>query len=237
MTTGRVIPQRIPVCPGKDVRYTIRGNRNEPDRPWWVHYQPPGEDPVPSDDHHEELVELVNALKEQQGCQAGGAFSINEHFQVIARMSAPPGQPGQAIHVIGVREGSVATYDVPIRFLDGALDPTSTPREGDSWPGPLCGMSYRFAAPGNPKPPSQNFDEIWTEYDGRICVLSQDAGISPYPPVRGPLTEFLAALRRHLPQGGRFRVNEFGRAFTSNKTVYIGTIPSQRWFRRLTARS
>lgn len=237
MTIGRIIPQRLPSCPGRDSRYTIRHNQNELDSPWWVHYNHPENGLLPSDGPHEELIELVNILKEQQGCAPGGGFSINEHSQIIARMSAPPGQPGQAIHVVGVHQGSVAIYDDPIRFLHGRLDPTSEPREGEMWSGPLCGMSYTFAAPGNPKPPSHNYDEIWTEFDGQICLLSQDTGISPYPPPSGPLADFLGALRRRLPQGGRFRINEHRRAFTSSGSVYVGNIPIQHWFRRLTARS
>lgn len=237
MTTGRVIPHRIPICPGRDSRYTVRRNRSEPDSPWWVHYSPPGDDPLPADDPHQELVNLVNTLKEQQGCQHGGAFSINEHFQVIARMSAPPGQRGQSIHVVGVNLGSIVTYDIPIRFSQGELDPTSAPSEGELWPGPLCGTTYRFAAIGNPMAPSRNYNEIWTEYNGQRCLLSQDASVSPYPPPRGPLADFLDALRRQLPAGGRFRVNEHGRAFTANTSAYIGTVPMRHWFRPLTARS
>jgi hypothetical protein len=233
MTLGRTIPQRIPVSPGRDSRHTIRHKDRRADGPWWVHYEPPGSDPLPADDPHEELVTLVNLLKEQMNCAPGGGFSINEHSQVIARMSAPPGDQKQAIHVIGVSQGSVETYDIPIRFMQGSLDPTSQPLEGDAWPGPLCGMSYTFAAPGN----GQRYEEIWTEHNDQVCLLSKDVGISPYPPSTGALADFLTALRRRLPQGGRFRVNEHGRAFTSNGSVYVGRIPLQDWFRRLTATS
>ena len=98
-------------------------------------------------------------------------------------------------------------------------------------------MSYKFAAPGNPKPPSRKLDEIFVEEEGVVLQISKHAGINPYPPVAGSLKKFLLALRNLLPQGGRFRVNEHGRAFTSNRSIYIGTIPKDEWFRPLTARS
>src|SRR5207237_9236230 len=71
----------------------------------------------------------------------------------------------------------------------------------------------------------------------RSSDLSTQANIRPYPPASGALARFLAALRRRIPRGGRFRVNEHGRAFTSNGTIYIGTVPLGQWFPPLTARS
>lgn len=237
MTIGRVIPQRLPSCPGRNSRHTVRQNYSESGSPWWVFYEDPSGNLIQADDPHMDLVELVNFLKLQQGNQPGGGFSINEHGQIIARMSAPLGQAGQSVHVIGVEAGHVITYRTPITFLRRVLDPTVTPQEGDPWPGPRCGMSYRFAAPGNPKPPSRNFDEVWTEVEGQICQLSVDAGISSYPPHSGPLSNFLEALRHQLPNGGRFRVNEHGRAFTAGSSVFIGCVPLDDWFRPLRARS
>jgi hypothetical protein len=98
-------------------------------------------------------------------------------------------------------------------------------------------MTYKLAAPGNPKPPSRNFDEIFVEEEGVVLEISTHASINPYPPISGQLARFLQALRRQLPSGGRFHVNEHGRAFTSNGSIYIGTIPHNAWFRPLTARS
>src|SRR5438552_2746935 len=76
MTTSRVTPKRAPVCPGRDSQFTIRRNPNH-SSDWWVHYVPPGGDPIPADDPHTELVELVNFLKEREGTGVGGKFSIN----------------------------------------------------------------------------------------------------------------------------------------------------------------
>jgi hypothetical protein len=234
---GRIIGTRLPCCPGKDSRLTLKHNRNHPGQPWWVFYEPPGDDPIPADDPHEELVEVVNSLKMEMAHTEGGPFSINEHGQVIARARAPAG-PGNTAHIINVTSrGTVSEYLVPILFRDGELDPQSTPGEGESWPGPLSGMTYKFAAPGNPQPPSRKLDEIFVTEEGIVLQISTQAGIAPYPPVGGCLARFLLALRRQLPQGGRFRVNEHGRAFTSNRAVYIGTIPKDEWFRPLTARS
>ena len=233
---GRVIPHRLPSCPGQDSRYTIRHNTDRPGNPWWVFYEPPGANRMPADDAHAELVALVNALKVGMGQTAGGAFSINEHGQVIARTAAPAGQ-GNTVHVVDVSSGAVTAYTIPIVFQQGQLSPTAAPGEGQAWPGPLCGMTYKLAAPGNPKPPSRNLDEIFVEEEGRILLLSSHAGVRPYPPATGPLAMFLQAARRQLPRGGRFRVNEHGRAFTANGAVYIGIAPRAEWFRPLTGRS
>ena len=233
---GRVIPHRLPSCPGQDSRYTIRHNSDMPENPWWVYYKPPGGDLIPADDAHQDLVELVNALKEGMDQPAGGSFSLNEHGQVIALRPAPPGL-GNAMHLVDVSRGTVATYTSPIVFQAGALTPLAEPSEGEPWPGPLCGMTYTFAAPGNPKPPSRNLDEIFVEEEGSILQISSHVPIHPYPPVVGVLAVFLQSLRRQLPNGGRFRVNEHGRAFTSSNSIYIGMIPIDEWFRPLTPRS
>lgn len=235
MPTSRVIPKRLPVSPGRDSRFTIRHNPDQ-DNEWWVYYEAPGADPIPADGAHRELVELVNSLKEAAGNQLGGSFSINEHQQVIARMTSPAAYPGHAIHVIGLLGGTgeVLTYAEIITFQGGTLSPLASPAEGAAWPGPLCGMSYTFAALDNPQPPSSNFDEVSVDINGQRVQLSTAAGISPYPPTSGPLSEFLAALRRQLPRGGRFRVNEHGRAFTSDENIFIGQVPLSQWFGPLT---
>lgn len=226
MPTSRVIPKRIPICPGRDSRFTIRRNNGE----WWVHYEPEGADPIPADQPHGELVERVNRLKETEGNQPGGSFSINEHGQVIARMSAPPGYNQIAIHVVDISDGQVFAYPRRITFQDGDLDPSALPAEGDPWTGPLCGTNYSFAAPNSRRPPSHNLDEVWTEIEGVKVQLSSQISASPYPPTAGPLRDFLSALRRQLPPGGAFRVNECGRAFTSNGGVFIGDVPHGYWF-------
>ena len=190
-----------------------------------------GADPIPSDNAHTELVERINRLKEIEGNAPGGSFSITEHGQVIARMTATSG-PQNAWHVVDVASGNVFAYTQTITFLNGTLDPSATPAPGTPWTGPLCGSSYTFAAPNAPRPPSNNLEEVRIEVNGIPVQLSLHAGISPYPPVAGALATFLAALRQFLPNGGRFRVNEKGRAFTSNDNLYIGTVPPQpEWFR------
>lgn len=205
------------------------------DDDWWVYYQDPDGTLIPADSSHANLVILVNDLKEAEGNAPGGAFSINEHFQVVARMTAPPGYQQNTIHVVDVSGGFVQEYTETITFQGGTIDPTAKPPEGNLWPGPRCGSTYRFAAPGNKKPPSHNLDEIWTEIEGQIDLLSKHLGPNPYPPKVGPLAAFLAALRRQLPLGGRFRVNEHGRAFTADQNMFIGNVPLKSWFSPLTA--
>jgi hypothetical protein len=229
MPASLVIPKRLPVCPGRDSRFTVRHN-NDNGGEWWVYYEAPEGTLIPADLPHVELVSLVNKLKEAEGNAAGGGFSINEHFQIIARMKAPAGYQQNTIHVVDISSGAVKTYTPTITFQAGVLDPTTVPAEGSPWPGPRCGSTYRFAAPGNRKPPSHNLDEVWTEIEGHIDLLSTHTGSIPYPPTTGPLAAFLTALRRQLPSGGRFRVNEHGRAFTADKNSFIGNVPLGSWF-------
>lgn len=226
MPASLVIPKRLPVCPNRDSRFTVR----QYDGIWWVHYQAPDGTFIPADDAHQDLVNLVNALKVAEGNAPGGGFSINEHFQVIARMSAPTGYKQNTIHVVDISGGTVRRYASKITFQGGALDPTVEGTEGIEWSGRRCGATYRFAAPGNPKPPSHNLDEVWTEIEGHIDLLSARTIPSPYPPHSGPLVAFLSALRRQLPNGGRFRVNEHGRAFTSDQNLFIADVPLGHWF-------
>ena len=137
---------------------------------------------------------------------------------------------GTHTRVVAISVGSVEKYTSTITFQGGAIDPTATLAEGSEWPGPQCGSTYRFAAPGNRKPPSHNLDEVWTEVEGQIDLLSTHIKASPYPPTSGPMAAFLNALRRQLPQGGRFRVNEHGRAFTADQNLFIGVVPLDFWF-------
>jgi hypothetical protein len=230
MPTSRVTPKRLPVSVGRDSRFTIRHNPDQ-DRAWWVYYEPPGQDPIPADHAHSELVERVNHLKEIESNSPGGGFSINEHGQVIARMKATSG-PQSAWHVVDVSSGSVFAYTSTITFLQGALDPSSNPTPGTPWTGPLCGTTYTFAAPNARRPPANNLDDIRIVVNGIAVLLSMDTGIWPYPPPSGPLLPFLTALRERIPTGGRFRVNEKGRAFTSKDSIYIGIVPTlPNWFR------
>lgn len=230
MPISRVTPKRLPVSPGRNSRFTIRHNPDQ-DNQFWVYYEPMEADPIPADHAHPELVERVNRLKEIEGNAPGGSFSITEHCQVIARTTATSGSQN-AWHLVDVSSGDVFCYTQTITFLNGTLDPSATPAFGEPWTGPHCGSSYTFAAPNAPRPPSNNLEEIRIEINGVPAQLSIHAGISPYPPTAGVLANFLAALRQLLPSGGRFRVNEKGRAFTSNDNLYIGTVPPHPdWFR------
>lgn len=226
MPASRVILKRLPVSPGKNSHFTIRQYGGG----WWVFCEAPDGSLAPADSAHNELVNLVNGLKEAEGNAPGGAFRINEHSQVVAHMAAPVGYKQNTIHVAGTSGGAVQKYTQKITFQEGAIDPTAKPAEGTPWPGPRCGATYRFAAPGNKKPPSHNLDEIWTEIEGQIDLLSSHIEAGPYPPTAGPLAAFLAALRRQLPSGGRFRVNEHGRAFTADQYLFIGEVPLATWF-------
>jgi hypothetical protein len=234
MPTSRVIPKRLPVAKGRNSHYTLKRNYDQ-GGVFWVHYEPPGADPIPADDAYEELVSRVNWLKETENIRAGGSFSITEHGQVIARMTAPPGYVERSIHVVDISGGVVFAYTQPITFAGGTLNPTSSPSEGAIWDGPLCGTTYSFAMLDAPHPPSNFFDEVTIDINGTPVQLSAECGVRPYPPTTGAVANFLRALRRQAPKGGGFRVNEHGRAFTSDGHRYVGTVPLQDgWFRPIT---
>src|SRR5205807_1841314 len=128
--------KHAPVSPGRDSRFTLRHNPDQ-DNAWWVYYDQQGADPIPADKPHTELVELVNFLKETEGTGLGGGFSITEHSQVLARMTPTGGYSDQnAIHVVGIAQGSIVCYSQKITFQGGSLNPDVTPAEGDPWPGP-----------------------------------------------------------------------------------------------------
>lgn len=229
MTNPRVTPKRAPVSPGRDSRFTLRRN---PEGVWWVNYEPQGARPIPADQAHPDLVELLGVLKGSEGHEAGGGFSITEHSQVVARTSPAGGYGNQAaVHIVGIENGAVVTYANVITFSGGTLDPSATPNVGSPWTGPACGTTYKFAAPDARRAPFHNLDDVRIEVNGVNVFLSSHCGIAPYPPAAGPLADFLTSLRTLLPTGGRFRVNERGRAFTSNDNLFIGVVPLQNWFR------
>ncbi len=173
---GRIVAHRRLCCPVRDAGFTLRRNTNVSESPWWVHYTHGGV-PIPSDQPHQELVNAVNELKLQEGQGEGGKFSINEHGQVVARMSAAPGL-GNSIQVIGIVDGKVYAYrKCVITFDRGRLDPAVTPPEGAPWTGPKCGISYTFHAPHTRKPPSRLVDAIEVRLEDTIFHLSIEAGI------------------------------------------------------------
>jgi hypothetical protein len=99
---------------------------------------------------------------------------------------------------------------------------------------------YSFPAVDSAKGDSGFYDEVYyTPEGGGEVVLSKELNLNPYPPNpnSGKLFDFLTALRKYIATGGSFRVNEHGRAFTTSNNVYIGTIPFEKWFPALTARS
>jgi hypothetical protein len=235
MPNPRVTPKRAPVSPGRDSRFTLKTNPDQ-NREWWVYYEPQGADPIPADQAHPDLVELLTVLKGSEGHGPGGGFSINEHSQVIARTSPSGGHQDQAaVHVIGIENGDVVKYANAITFQGGSLDPANTPDEGDPWPGPACGTTYTFAAPDARRAPFHRLDDVRIEVNGAPVFLSAHCGLPSYPPSTGPLRDFLMALRRQIPGGGRFRVNERGRAFTSEGNRFIGIVPLGDWFRPIQA--
>ena len=78
MPDSRVIPERLPVFPGKDLalRFVIMkmASGGSFARLGGTLIEPLA---------HQELISLVNQLKEAEGNAPGGSFSINEHFKLL----------------------------------------------------------------------------------------------------------------------------------------------------------
>ena len=234
MSISRVVPKQLPVCPSRDSRFTLKQNYAE-GGVWWVYYASAGGD-IPADQAHPKLVERILQIKQQLVGTEGGSFSINEHFQVIARMSGPPNSNRESIHAVDVAGGTVFTYSNLITFQGGVLDPTVATTEGTPWTGPLCGSTYIFGVAGKRDNISGNYEDVRIK-DTEERLSLHATGFSSYPPPSGSLADFLAALRRVLPVGGRFRVNEHCRAFTSDSpSAFIGIAPPYPdWFRPISA--
>jgi hypothetical protein len=234
MSLSRVVPKLLPVCPGRDSRFTLKRNYTEGGE-WWVHYTSPGGD-IPADQAHPGLVERILKIKKQLVGTEGGSFSINEHFQVIARMSGPHNSNLESVHAVDVAGGTVFIYRNVITFQGGVLDPTVATTEGSPWKGPLCGATYTIGVPGKRDNISGNYEDVRIK-DTEERLSLHASGFSSYPPPSGSLADFLAALRRVLLGGGRFRVNEHRRAFTSDSPyAFIGIAPQYPgWFRPISA--
>jgi hypothetical protein len=168
-------------------------------------------------DRHDDLVELVNRVKLEQSAQPGGAFYINEYFDVLV-----PTQAGCFY---------AGTYEKLLEFeFEGGLISPQPPhglQPGQLWPGPHVGIGYTLAAGGNDI-------KYWRPVrPGRLEEhrLSDHVG-------RGAAAQLANRLRQIKgPQGGRVYINEVGEFFAPIDNgdngvsyVYLGPLEDDPWF-------
>jgi len=162
---------------------------------------------------HPELVEMVNAVKEEFQGTPGGAFYINEYWDVIVPTTSGPFFAG--------------CYEIPLRFdLDGEVISSEAPaglRPGDLWPGPHVGIAYVLAAGGNDiyfklKNGQRELKESLSDHEGADSAAA--------------LARRLAAVKGS--DGGRIYINECGEFFApvggSGEFRYLGPLDEDVWF-------
>ena len=165
-------------------------------------------------DRHDELVEMVNAVKQADGAAPGGAFYINEYFDVLV-----PSSSGCCF---------AGTYERVLEFdLDGeTVSPHRPPgvEPGDEWPGPHVGIGYVLAAGGA--------DIYYKTKNGKIERredLSDHVGATAAAKLAGRLAAIRGA------EGGRIYINECGEFFAPPRAgatghVYLGALDEDAWF-------
>jgi hypothetical protein len=169
-------------------------------------------------EHHDRLVEMVNLVKIELSGQAGGAFYINEHFDVLV-----PSQTGDGCYYAG-------TYERLLQFeFEGGLispHPPSDLRPGDPWPGPHVGIKYTLAAGGN----DIYYRRMTTPTRREDCRLSDCNS----PSRAAELANRLATIKGR--EGGAIYINEAGEFFApisidGNLTyLYLGPLAESAWF-------
>ncbi|MSO38450.1 MAG: hypothetical protein EXQ69_09425 [Acidimicrobiia bacterium] len=208
-----IYPGLIPMNVSKDAKYSVvHGPDGMEIR--LIFQVNRGERAILTTDKHEELVNMVNAVKTEVQASLGGAFYINEYFDVVV-----PAGDGQYF---------AGCYNQILRFeLDGLLvSPKASPdlQPGDPWAGPHVGIRYTLSASGT---------DIFYKYKtGNREIrhdLSQHVGIDPAEKLASRLTRIKG------PKGGRIYINECGEFFApvedaDGRFLYLGTLGEDAWF-------
>jgi hypothetical protein len=169
-------------------------------------------------DRHDALVAMVNQVKVEETDQLGGAFYINEYFDVLV-----PTQAGGCFYA--------GTYEKLLEFdFEGGIispRPTAGLQPGEPWPGPHVGICYRLTAGGN---------DIKYERSVRLRRI-QEYRLSDLIGQRAAAQ--LANRLRQIKgsQGGRVYINEVGEFFAPMNDgdggisyVYLGPLEDDPWF-------
>jgi hypothetical protein len=168
---------------------------------------------------HDELVDMVNHVKEAKTGRKGGAFYINEYKDVLVPTADSDGEVWWA-----------GTYDRMLKFElePGVVISPKAPRAlkpGDPWPGPRVGTKYTLTASGD--------DLRYSFQKGRITTevrLSDHVGEKRASALAKRIAKFKLS-------GGGVYVNECCEMFipTNNSVtpdyIYVGCIDEDAWFR------
>jgi hypothetical protein len=168
-------------------------------------------------DRHDVLVEAVNKVKMEVTGQPGGAFYINENFDVLV-----PTAKGGCYYAGNY--GTLLEFD----FEGSTVGPRPPKglRPGDRWRGPHVGIPYTLAAGGND-----------IKYDAKDGRLRTEHRLSDH--VGQPAAAGLAQRLRNVKgfAGGRIYINEAGEFFAPIQTrsgtlayLYLGALDEDQWF-------
>ena len=165
---------------------------------------------------HDGLVEMVNEVKVEVQGVPGGAFYVNEFFDVL-------------VPTLGGDCFFAGTYQDYLEFdLDGMVIGPRAPaglQPGDVWPGPHAGIRYKLTAGGK--------DISYERKSGKNRVVTERLS-----DVHG--ADDAARLARRLARvkgdaGGRIYLNECGEFFSppselGAEYVYLGSLDDDLWF-------
>lgn len=166
-------------------------------------------------DQHPELVEMVNEIKREYNGAPGGAFYINEFYDVLV----PTTSDGCFF---------AGTYQQWLTFdLDGeTIGPKAPPglEPGAKWDGPHVGIRYRLKAGGRD-----------ISYDASSGTRQEERFLSD---AHSPDEAALLARRlaRHKGDaGGRIYLNEASEFFSppsrpGDPYIYLGNLDEDIWF-------
>lgn len=211
---------RWPSNVAKDAKYTVRSSGDGVYKVSLLYRVNSGDEYLLATNEHEELVNMVNAIKRATSGSDGGAFYINEYHHVLV-----PTQDRKVYFA-----GEYSTY-VEFVFGDGRIGPRASDglKPGDPWHGPHVGIAYTLAAGGNDLYHEVRMTDAHNQEFTRKTKLSDVVGA---PTAKG-LANRLASTKGSA--GGRVYLNEASEFFSPASTpggdfVYLGHLDPDEWF-------
>lgn len=206
-------PWLTPSNVSKDAKYSIRNGRDG----WEVQLLfrvSSRERALLATAGHDELIEMVNDVKETGSGAPGGAFYINEFCDVLV-----PTAGGSFF--AGVYE-ELLEFDFDGEIISAAAPPDLRP--GDEWPGPHMGVRYTLMAGGN---------DIKCEIAGKRTKVEHRLSDTAGEAAAARLAKRLATVKGS--DGGRIYINERGNFFSPPRDggvehIFLGGLDEDPWF-------